>query len=232
MKKILLMATLLLVAACGSSKSGVSVGTSGDKASNTSASSGGSGSTEATTASTETGDTISVKNLSDIPPECISLFSDFLKTIEPTVSKVDWSKATLNDLEALGTQFQEESDKFDADAASKGCDKYNLQTSDKDTLKQLEALAADVAPGTVGFIHFIGTFAASTTQTSVAAAGDCKSVIAQIEPYLNTGKTIKDLTIDEVTKVSNLFTQIGTACSSEEAAAFFNRADVQAFASG
>jgi hypothetical protein len=174
-----------------------------------------------------------VKDLGDIPPECLSLLGDFLKTIEPTVSKVDWSKATLNDLEALGNQFQEESDKFDTEAAAKGCDKYNLQTSDQNTMKQLEALAKEVAPGTVGFIHFIGTFASSnSTDNSVAATGDCKSVIAQIEPYLNTGKTIKDLSLADVSKVTNLFTQVGQACSSEEASAFFNRADVQAFAAG
>lgn len=228
MKKILLVGTVLLMAACGSSKSGVSVSTSGDKASNTSAPGGGSGST-----SDSTGDTIPVKSLSDIPPECISLLGDFLKQIEPIVSKVDWSKATVAQLEDLGNQFTDESDKFNTEAAAKGCDKYDLQTSDANTLKQLEALAKTVAPGTVGFIHFIGTFSAASTQTTVAtAAGDCDSVIAQIEPYLKSGKTIKDLTIAEVTKVSNLFTQVGTSCPPDKANAFFLRADVQAFAGG
>lgn len=227
MKKFLLVGTVLLLAACGSSKSGVSVGTSGDKTPSTAT----GNSTETTSGGS--GDTIPVKDLTDIPPECVKLLGDFLKTIEPTVSKVDWSKATLNQIQTLGDQFTQESDKFNAESAAKGCDKYDLQTSDQKTLQQLEALAKEVAPGTVGFIHFIGTFASSATETTVASAGgDCDSIIAQIEPYLKTGKTIKDLTIDEITKVSNLFSQIGTACPADKAAAFFQRADVQAFAGG
>jgi len=91
-KTLVMLGTLLLLAACGSSGNGVSVSTSGDKVSNTSASGGGSGSTEATTGDTASGDTISVKDLGDIPPECLSMIGDFLKTIEPMVSKVDWSK--------------------------------------------------------------------------------------------------------------------------------------------
>ena len=158
-----------------------------------------------------------------MPEQCIKLFGQFMKQIEPIVSPIDWSKATLAQFETLGDQFQAESDAFDAQSTAAGCDKYDLQTTDPTTIKQLAALAATVAPGTVAFINFIGTLTASTTQTTLAAAGGCDDVIAQIEPYLNTGKTIKDLTIAEVTKVYGLISQVATACPQDKATAFYQR---------
>ena len=49
-----------------------------------------------------------------MPPKCIELLTTFLKKIEPTVSEIDWDKATLGDFETFGDQFKTESDAFDA----------------------------------------------------------------------------------------------------------------------
>ena len=228
-----MVAALLVVtaASCGSSDNAVSVSTAGDKTATTTAAEGGVAPTSVSTDATGSADseaTIPVKNLSDMPDQCIKLFGEFLKKIEPIVSPIDWKTATMGQFESLGDQFQSESDALDAQSKAAGCDKYDLQTTDPTTIKQLAALAATVAPGTVGFINFLGTFTAST-ETTLAAAGGCDDVIAQIEPYLNTGKTIKDLTIAEVTKVYGLISQVATACPQDQATAFYERADVQAF---
>jgi hypothetical protein len=233
MKKIVLTAVLAVLAACGSSGGGVSVSTSGSQTSSPAA----TGSTAAPTAaggsaaSNSTGDTISVSSFGDMPPQCIEILSSFLKAIEPTVSKVDWKTATLADFEGLSQQFTAESATFDTQSAAAGCNKYNLTASDSDQLKQIVQLAAAKAPGTVGFITFLGSL------TNAASAGgsvptDCAGTIAAIEPYLGKGTTMKDLTMAEVTQFGKLMTAINTNCTPAESLAFGQRADVAAFIKG
>ena len=224
MKKIVLIGALALLAACGSSSGGVSVSTSGDK---TSSSSAGGGAT-----SGGTGDTISVENFGDMPPECISVLSGFLKAIEPTVSKIDWKTATLADFEALGQTFQDESTAFDTQSAAAGCDKYNVTGSDADQLKQVLQLAAAEAPGTVGFLTFLGSLNPAGSASGDSVPKDCDALIAQIETYLGTGKTMKDLTMTEVTQFGKLMGAIPTNCTTEQAQAFAQRDDVTAFMGG
>lgn len=208
MKKFVLVGLIALLAACGSSKSGVSVSPSGS------------------------GDTISVSNVGDMPPQCIELLSKFLKAIEPTVKDVDWDKATLSDFETLGQQFDAESTTFDSESAAKGCDKYDITGSDDAQLQQVIKLAASEAPGTVKFLTFMGSLTSASTDNAGSIPADCAGTIAAIEPYLGGGKTMKDLTVTEITQLSALMTGVSTNCSAEDASAFYARADVQAFISG
>ncbi|MGZ4671618.1 MAG: hypothetical protein ACXV98_08070 [Ilumatobacteraceae bacterium] len=224
MKKILLVGAVALLAACGSS-SGVSVG------SKTSTPSAGS---SAQSSGTGSSDTISVKNFGDMPPQCIKLLSTFLKQIEPIVSKVDWTKATLADFEALGTQFTDESKSFDTQSTAAGCDKYNVTGSDADQLKQVMALAAKEAPGTLKFLTYMSTLSSSTTgggATGASIPADCAGLTAAVEAYMAKGKTIKDLTMADITSLGQVVSAIGTSCTPDEASAFFDRADVKAFLS-
>jgi hypothetical protein len=216
MKKIVLMGMFAVLAACGSS-GGVSVG---------------SKSTTPAGGAAASGDTISVKNFGDMPPQCIKLLSTFLKQIEPIVSKVDWTKATLADFEALGTQFTDESKAFDTQSSSAGCDKYNVTGSDAEQFKQVVALAAKEAPGTVKFLTYMGTLSASTTGSGASTPSDCAGTIAAIEPMLKKGKTMKDLTMADITKLGSLMTAVGTNCPADQAQAFYARADVKAFIGG
>lgn len=224
MKKIVLMGAFALLTACGSS-SGVSISKSTTPAGGT-ASAAGSGTTAAP------GDTISVKNFGDMPPQCIKLLSTFLKQIEPIVSKVDWTKATLADFEALGTQFTDESKTFDTQSSTAGCDKYNVTGSDAEQLKQVIALAVKDAPGTVKFLTYMGALSASSAGAGASVPSDCAGTIAAIEPFLGKGKTMKDLTMADITKLGSLMSAVGTNCTSAESSAFYQRADVKAFISG
>ena len=224
MKKIILVGAIALLAACGSTKNDVSVGTGAD---NSTADS----STVAGVPANSSGDTITVDNFGDMPPKCIELLGGFLKKIEPTVSKIDWDKATLADFDEFGKQFQTETDAFDSQTAAAGCDKYNLSGSDEKQFKQMAELASAEAPGTLGFIKFLGALSASATATDGSIPADCSGTIALIEPYLANG-TMKDLTMAQVTALGQLMNGVSTNCTSEEASAFFTRADVSAFISG
>jgi hypothetical protein len=215
MKKIILIGALALLAACGSSSNGGSADPSG----------------ASTPGAAGSADTISVSDFGDMPPQCIDLLSTFLKQIEPTVSKIDWKTATLADFESLGDSFQKESDAFDTQSSSAGCNKYNLTGSDADQLKQVVELAAKDAPGTVPFLAFLGSLT-DTTASADSVPADCQADIAQIETYLGKGTTMKDLTMTEVTKFGKLMTAVTNNCTAEESQAFATRADVTAFISG
>lgn len=229
MKRTILASAVLLLVACGSTGNGVTVGTAtGRSGTSPAATDASSGSTPASDAGSS--DTINVETFGDMPPECISLLTQFLKQIEPVVSTVDWDKATLSEFESLGQQFATESNAFDTQTAAAGCDKYNLTGSDEAQLQQMADLAAAEAPGTVGFIKFLGSLATSASTTGSIPA-DCAGIIAEIEPYLAKGSTMKDLTVAEVTRFGQLMTGVSTGCTAEEAAAFFARADITAFIS-
>lgn len=214
MKRIILVSAFAVLAACGSTKSDVSGGTATDQ----------------TSAGSE--DTTNVDSLADMPPKCFELFTSFLKKIEPEASKIDWEKATLADFEAFGEQFQADSDAFDAQSTAAGCDKYNLDASDKKIFEQIVKVAAAEAPGTLGFLQFLGALSTDSTASSGSIPADCAGTIAAIEPFLADGKSMKDLTIVEVSRLGNLMTGVSTNCTADEAAAFYARADVTTFIGG
>ncbi|MEY2583916.1 MAG: hypothetical protein QOE09_3765 [Ilumatobacteraceae bacterium] len=215
MKRIILVGAIAMLAACGSTKNEASGGA-------------GTSDTSAATPVAGSDDTITVDNFGDMPPKCIELLGQFLKKIEPTVSKIDWDKATLGDFNKFGEQFKTESDSFDADSTAAGCNKYNLTGSDDKQIEQMTALASVEAPGTVGFIKFLGSLSASATAAG-SIPTDCAGTIAAIEPFLAGGKTMQDLTVAQVTQLGPLMTGISTNCSADEASAFFARTDVTAF---
>ncbi len=213
MKRIILVCAIALLAACGSSDDGASV------------------STDDTSSSSIEGsdDTITVDDFGDMPPQCIELLSAFLKKIEPTVSAIDWDNATLGDFEEFGDQFKTESDAFDAETSAAGCNKYNLNGSDEKQFEQMSELAAAEAPGTLGFIKFLGALSTAATEGGSDIPSDCAGTIAAIEPFLANGGTMQDLTMAEVTRLGQLMPAIGTNCTEEEAAAFYAREDLTAF---
>lgn len=237
MKRIIVIGAFALLAACGSSGDGVTVGsdaveTSADDTSSsaTDVSTSEPDSTEVSIDSSD--DTIMVSDLSDMPPQCIELLGEFLRKLEPTVSAVDWEKATLAEFQTIADQFEADSSSFDTEAAAAGCDKYDLDPSDENQFEQMAALAAAEAPGTLGFINFLRALASSETDDGEVLPSDCDGTIGEIESYLAKGGTMQDLTITEVTRLSQLLTAIGANCTQEEANAFYGREDVTDFVSG
>lgn len=240
MKRVILACAVVLLAGCGSASNGVSVGTADDStagATGTTAAPGGttaapaatSASDDSTVSSIEgSDDTISVENFGDMPPQCIELLTKFLKQIEPVVSQIDWETATLGQFEAFGEQFSAESDAFDTQTSAAGCDKYNLTGTDEAQLQQMAELAAAEAPGTVGFIQFLGALSAGAT-ANASIPEDCAGIIAEIEPFLTKGSSMNDLTMVDVTRFGQLMTGISSTCTAEESAAFFGRDDVTGF---
>jgi hypothetical protein len=234
MRRIILIGAVVALAACGSTKSDVAVGGATDQ---TAASGNVAPATDvgATTASTISGssDTINIDNFGDMPPKCIELFTGFLKKIEPEAAKVDWKTATIAQFQTFIGNFKAESDAFDAQSTAAGCDKYNLDATDKKVFDQIVKVAAAEAPGTVGFLTFIGAMSNASTSNTSSSSGngptDCAGTIAAIEPLMVGGRTTKDLTPDEVAKLDGLMAGILKNCTEQEQADFFNRPDALTF---
>lgn len=242
MKRIILVSAIALLAACGSSSNGVSVGSETDQTSVTTDSVAAADAADTTVDSSSgddttitsiegSDDTITVEDFGDMPPKCIELLSTFLKKIEPTVSKIDWETATVAEFETFGEQFQAESEAFDAETEASGCNKYNLSGSDDKQFQQMAELAAAEAPGTLGFIQFLAKLTGGASAGAGSIPSDCAGTIAAIEPYLANG-TMGDLTVAEITTLGQLMSAVQTNCSPEESTAFFAREDVTAFIGG
>jgi hypothetical protein len=221
-----LISAIVLLAACGSGTTSQSAATTGAQASTPTANTSGNGTATSIAGSD---DTITIDNFGDMPKECIDLLGAFLKKIEPTVSAIDWDKATYGDFQKFGEKFQPESDSFDAQTEAAGCNKYNLSGSDDTQFKQMSALAAAQAPGTVGFLKFLNDLTVSAKATGGSIPTDCAGTIAAIEPILAKGGTMKDLTMLEFTTFGQLMSGINKNCTSDESTAFFAREDVTAF---
>lgn len=228
MKKIILVGAFAMLAACGSSGNGVSVGAGDTSASENSNVAGA----EIEPTGTGSDDTITVSDLGDMPPKCIDLFSKFLKKIEPTVSKIDWDKATLADFTAFGDTFQAETESFDKDTTAAGCDKYNLEGSDQKQFEQLKALAKSEAPGTVAFLEYLNTLTDTSASSGDSLPADCAGTLAEIQTFVSAGGTMQDLAIADVSRVGQLITAVGTNCTGDEGTAFFEHDDVKTFLGG
>jgi hypothetical protein len=236
MKKIILVSALALLAACGSSKDTASGNTTSKTPTAATATTGVS--TDATTVdvganAAPTEDTIKVDNISDIPPACVELFTDFLKQIEPDVSKIDWAKATPTQFQTVGESFSKAETAMNSQMTATGCDKYDLNATDEQSAAQLIKIAEDTAPGTVGFLKFIQTLStATTTSPAGSATGTCEETIAQIEAFIGDGTPLKDRPVAETVQLTPLLSALTTQCTAEEATAFYNREDVTAFLDG
>ncbi len=238
MKRIILLGALALLTACGSTTTKVATGNTSSKASTpavaaTDTASAATAPSDATVSSTKpTDDTITINDVSEMPPQCVKLIGSFLKQIEPQVSKIDWKQATAKEIQSLGDSFTKQSDDFDAQITAAGCDKFNLAGSNKQVFNQMAQIAAAEAPGTLGFLDFISSVGDTSTAPTAAIPADCAGVIAALEPIIAKGGTMQDLPFAELSQISPLFAAVGTKCSSDEAAAFFARDDVKTFVGG
>lgn len=180
------------------------------------------------------GDTIVVSDLADLPRECVDQVADMLREIEPVVSQVDWDTATLDELDALMLELDDEFTALeDADEAS-GCSRYEFG-DDADSFAAMLELAEREAPGAVGWLTFLQTFFAGTpgsdTGANPAVPDDCDGAIAYLEAVIADGGTLGSLPVAELAAVSQALDVVATACDPDTLSEFFDRDDVADFLS-
>jgi len=47
-----------------------------------------------------------IRSISDVPEVCRKEMADFLRAVEPIVSSIDWSTATMADFQAIADEFE------------------------------------------------------------------------------------------------------------------------------
>ena len=185
--------------------------------------------TTTTTAAPQTTTTTSgTIAIDQIPQECVDAFANYLKAIEPFVVNVDFAKATLEELDAMGTKLDSATAEYEQATTSAGCDELSLDLSDEQSFALIIDLAQREAPGTVAYWEWIRDFAGSTA-TTVAASGDCETDIAAVRVFVDRGGTMRDLTAAELVEFSTLIGAVSIECSTDRAGEFFTEPEVAAF---
>jgi hypothetical protein len=189
---------------------------------------GGDGGTDTTLAETTTtvveGGSGTV-DFADMPQECIDALVGYLRAIEPAVEGVDFDTTTGEDLEAMGTELEALSE--DYTTAIEDLDCPDPSGSDDEAFAAIIELAEQEAPGTVGYLQWVQSFAAGFGDAE--ASGDCDTDISALQAIIDENSSMSDLTMTEVVQVGSLVASISTACSPERAEEFFAEPDVAAF---
>lgn len=183
--------------------------------------------------SSEDDATTSVSSIDDIPQVCRDLMADFLKDIEPIVSPIDWNTATMADFESISGEFEARADQFDMDSDAAGeCDDIELE--DDETFDLLVEFAQDEAPGTAGFLTFLGDIANAvvdaTTGAGDAAFETCDDAIAFVDGLIADYDSLEQVPASEITTMANIATVIFT-CTPEQIQ-YFDSPEVSAFLEG
>ena len=189
---------------------------------------GGDGGTDTTLAETTTTvdeGSAGTVDFADMPQECIDALVGYLQAIEPAVDGVDFESTTGEELEAMGTELEALSE--DYTTAIEDLDCPDPAGSDEEAFAAIIELAEQEAPGTVGYLQWVQSFAAGFGDAEVS--GDCETDISALRAVIDENSSMSDLTMTQVVQVGSLVASISTACSPERAEEFFAEADVAAF---
>jgi len=180
---------------------------------------------ETTTTEEAAEDSAGTVDFADMPQECIDALVGYLQTIEPAVEGVDFESTTGSELEAMGTELEALSE--DYSTAIEDLDCPDPAGSDDEAFAAIIDLAEQEAPGTVGYLEWVQSFAAGFGDAETS--GDCETDISALRAIIDEYSSMSDLTMTEVVQVGSLVASISTACSPERAEEFFAEADVAAF---
>ena len=197
------------------------------------------------------GDTVKVDDLDDIPDECIDLFADFLKKIEPIVEDVDWENADLSAMESITEELDAEASEMDEEMESEGCNDYELD--DEASMDALIELAEDEAPGTVAYFEFIQRLQEDFSDVTIPEIDtaddggddeavdfgdtgdvpqDCQGAIDYMRDLMDQYDSMMDMTVTEMSGVGTASGVISSTCSVNEMNEFFNDPAVTEWMSG
>jgi hypothetical protein len=222
--KVLTLVLALAAAACGGgdttdTTTGVEPTTTVGETTTTAA--------EATTTTSEDGG--GTVSFDDMPSECVDALVGFLQAIEPALEGVDFDTLTAADMEALGTEMEALGEEYGA--ALEDLDCPDPEGSDDEAFTAMIEIAEREAPGTVGYLEWIQSFATAADSMG-NASGDCETDIAAFELIVEENESMSTLTMEEIVEVGGLVTSISTVCSPERAEEFLSQDNVASFLDG
>ena len=166
-------------------------------------------------------------SIEDIPPECLAVMSEILKTFEPAVKDIDWDTATIEDYLQVMTALAGASI-----GDTSGCDDSELSefsmTDEEGSALFLE-VAEQEAPGAVGY--FAAILAINEALGDRQSTGECAADIALFEEVVAGGVPWVDLPLPEQFLTLNLMSSIGF-CSLQTQGELRSRPEVEEFLAG
>lgn len=140
-----------------------------------------------------------------MPPECVALYVDYLKELEP-LSPPTWGAIRVMDdeeLDAFVEQVDPVSDRYSETVQDLGCPDYDLLDRLDVVRGMLETARVEV-PGALPIIEFMASFFDYYDDIDIST-GDCDDDLAMLRQYLGSGK-LSDLdarTGHEVTSLTS-----------------------------
>lgn len=171
-------------------------------------------------------------DLGDIPQHCVDAFVDFLKAIEPTVETVDWSTASLEELERVSEELDDVMVEYEEETLDAACDDIEVDATDEESFEYMLAIAQAEAPGTVSYFEMIRDLATGFGDSTGAGSGDCEADIATVEALIAEHGSMENLSVADLSTAGGLIMSITSNCSAARAAEFFEREDVSNFLEG
>jgi hypothetical protein len=171
--------------------------------------------------------TILVDSVDDIPQECVDILAEFLRSVEPSVADVDWDAASVGEFQTITAGLEAQFAALDEREAAEGCDAYQLGDDAASLAAAIEIAEAE-APGTVGWLEFLGSM---TVEPANAAdlPQDCAGAIAYIEQLVAAGGTFNDLQGPAIAEASAVLNVLGSQCDSTTLGEFTARPEITAF---
>ena len=223
MTKRLLIAFMVLLAACGGAAS-----TTTEATETTTETSAATTTTTTTASEEETATTNETVDLADMPQECIDAFVQYLQAIEPVVAGFDFETASIDDMEAIGTELDAVSAEQTTEMDSLDCP--DPSGTDEESFAAMIDIAEREAPGTVPYFRWIESFAASFGgEGGLTSSGDCETDIEALEAIIAENETMGDLNGPEFAEATSLLLAITTECPPARAEEFFALPEVEAF---
>ncbi len=174
-----------------------------------------------------------IRSISDVPSACQDAMAEWLRTIEPVVSPVDWEGATMADFEEIALEFETLSDEFESAISDAGCDDLNFVDDSEDDI--LIDFARTEAPGAVGFLEFLNQMRLGVQpgDDGTLATGDietCQDAIDFLQGLMDDYDSIASVPAAELLKVPAI-SALFASCTPEQLE-FFDNADLEEFMGG
>lgn len=173
-------------------------------------------------------DPVMISSVDELPQECIDVFGEFLREIEPLVESVDLESASMGELEPILDEFDARSNDFDADMEAAGCGNFEF-TNDDEGLDAILEIADREAPGVVPFLEFLneltsdfGDATGGADAPGDAALESCDDVRARFDELVGDAESIDDLPISAATELSTLSITATEVCTIDELESLFN----------
>ena len=182
-----------------------------------------------TTTTTDESESEGSVSFDDMPAECVDALVAFLQAIEPALEGVDFNTATASDLEAMGTEMEALGEEYATTLEDLDCPEP--EGSDEESFAAMIEIAEREAPGTVGYLEWIQSFAAASDSLG-EGTGDCETDIAALQVIIDEKTSMAELTMEEVVEVGGLIASVSTVCTPERAEEFLSQENVAAFLEG